>query len=65
MSVILTLLVFTIIVVIHEWGHFWMERRKGIFVEEFAVGMGPAIFKRTTKKNLVISMRVLPIGGFC
>ena len=65
MSVILTLLVFTIIVVIHEWGHFWMARRKGIFVEEFAVGMGPAIFKRTTKKNLVISVRVLPIGGFC
>lgn len=65
MSIILTLLVFTVIVVIHEWGHFIMARRQGIFVEEFAVGMGPAIWKHTTKKNLVVSVRILPIGGFC
>lgn len=65
MSIILTLLVFTIIVVIHEWGHFMMARRQGIFVEEFAVGMGPAIWKHETKRKLVVSVRLLPIGGFC
>lgn len=65
MSIILTLLVFTLIVVIHEWGHFWMARRQGIFVEEFAVGMGPAVWKHKTKKELLISVRLLPIGGFC
>lgn len=65
MSIILTLLVFTVIVIVHEWGHFIMARRQGIFVEEFAVGMGPVLWKRTTKKNLLVSVRALPIGGFC
>ena len=65
MSIILTLLVFTIIVVIHEWGHFIMARRHGIFVEEFAIGMGPALWQHKTKKDLVVSVRLLPIGGFC
>lgn len=65
MSIILTLLVFTVIVVIHEWGHFIMARHHGIRVEEFAVGMGPAVWKHTTKKDMIFSVRLLPIGGFC
>ncbi len=65
LSIILTLAVFTIIVTIHEGGHFFMARRMGVFVEEFAIGMGPAIFKHRTKKKTVISLRLLPIGGFC
>jgi len=64
-SIILTLLVFTLIVVIHEGGHFWMARKMGVFVEEFSVGMGPAIYKRMTKKGMRFSVRALPIGGFC
>ena len=63
--IILTLLVFTLIVSIHEWGHFIMARKNGIFVEEFAIGMGPAIFKHTTKKKMVFSIRLFPLGGFC
>ena len=65
LSIILTLLVFTIIVLIHEGGHFLMARRMGVFVEEFAIGMGPAIYKRQTKKKTIFSIRLLPIGGFC
>ncbi len=65
MSIILTLLVFTIIVVIHEWGHFIMARHHGIRVEEFAIGMGPALWKHKTKKDMIFSVRLLPIGGFC
>lgn len=65
LSIILTLLVFSIIVVIHEGGHFLMARCMGVFVEEFAIGMGPAIFKKRTKKNMIFSLRILPIGGFC
>ena len=64
-SIVLTLLVFTLIVVIHEGGHFWMARKMGVFVEEFAIGMGPAIYKRMTKKGMRFSIRALPIGGFC
>lgn len=64
-SIILTLLVFTLIVTIHEGGHFLMARWMGVYVEEFAIGMGPAIYKHTTKKNLLFSIRCLPIGGYC
>ncbi len=42
-----------------------MARRCGIFVEEFSVGMGPILLKHKTKKDLLVSLRLLPIGGFC
>lgn len=61
----MTLLIFTLIVVIHEGGHCFAARRAGVTVEEFAVGMGPVLFKFTTKKNTVVSFRLLPIGGYC
>lgn len=64
-SIVLTLLVFTLIVTIHEGGHFLMARAMGVFVEEFSIGMGPALFKHKTKKNLLFSVRALPIGGYC
>lgn len=63
--IVLTLLVFTFIVVVHEWGHFFMARKNGIFVEEFSIGMGPVLFKHITKKKMQFSIRLLPIGGFC
>ena len=42
-----------------------MARRCGIFVEEFSVGMGPILLKHKTKRDLLVSLRLLPIGGFC
>ncbi len=64
MQYLVAFLVFTFVVVIHEWGHFIMARKNGIFVEEFAIGMGPAIFKKQGKETLY-SFRILPIGGYC
>ena len=64
-SILMTLLIFTLIVVIHEGGHCFAARRAGVTVEEFAIGMGPVLFQFTTKKNTVVSFRLLPIGGFC
>jgi len=64
-NIILTLLVFTFIVLVHEGGHFMMARKVGIYVEEFAIGMGPKLWSRTTKKGTVVSLRALPLGGFC
>lgn len=64
-SIILTLLVFTIIVTIHEWGHFIAARKCGVYVEEFSIGMGPSLYSRTTKKQLKFSIRLLPLGGYC
>ncbi len=57
-------LVFGLIVVIHEWGHFIVAKLTGVQVNEFAIGMGPKLFgwgKGETK----YSVRLFPIGGYC
>jgi regulator of sigma E protease len=64
-SILLTLLIFTVIVLVHEWGHFRMARHHGVTVEEFAVGMGPKLCSKTSKKGTEYSLRAFPIGGFC
>ncbi len=56
-------LVFNIIVFVHEFGHYIMARRAGIRIHEFALGMGPTVFK-TEKNNTVYALRAFPIGGF-
>ena len=48
----------------HEFGHFIVAKKSGIRVLEFALGMGPAIFKRKGKETL-FTVRLLPIGGYC
>ena len=62
---ILTIFIFGILVLVHEGGHFLVARANGIAVEEFAVGMGPNILSRVSKKSGIrYSLRILPIGGF-
>ena len=62
---ILTLLLFGVLVTLHEGGHFLIARLNGITVNEFAIGMGPKIFSRVSKKSGIrYSIRVLPIGGY-
>ncbi|MDF2521692.1 MAG: putative zinc metalloprotease [Clostridia bacterium] len=61
---ITAILVFTLLVVIHEFGHFIIARLSGIKVEEFAVGMGPKLWGYQGKQTLY-SVRAFPIGGFC
>ena len=63
-SIVLTLVIFLIIIFIHELGHFAMAKLSGVKVNEFALGMGPAVFKRQ-KGETVYSVRAFPIGGFC
>lgn len=64
MSIILTLLIFTVIVVIHEAGHMVVAKKFNVLVSEFAVGMGPKLwgFK---KGDTAYNIRLLPLGGFC
>ncbi len=64
-SILITLLIFTIIVVVHEGGHFFAARRNGVTVEEFAIGMGPRLFGWKDKKGTEVSVRLLPLGGYC
>lgn len=64
MKILLAILVFGVIVVVHEGGHFFAARLCGVKVNEFAIGMGPAIFKKQGKETL-FTVRLLPLGGFC
>lgn len=52
------------VITIHEFGHFIFAKMNHIKVDEFAIGMGPAIFKKQGKETLY-SIRLFPIGGFC
>ncbi len=58
-----TVLVFCLIIAIHEFGHFLVAKCVGITVHEFAIGMGPKIYSKT-RKNTVYTVRLFPIGGF-
>lgn len=65
MHVALALLMLGVLITVHEAGHFLAARLCGIEVQEFAMGMGPALISRTSKKGTKFSLRLLPIGGFC
>lgn len=62
-SLVAFILVFGIIVIVHEFGHFYFAKRAGILVREFAIGMGPKIFQ-THRNETTYTIRVLPIGGY-
>ena len=64
MTVIYALLIFCFLIFVHELGHFLVAKACGVKVNEFAIGMGPAILKKT-KGETKYSVRLLPIGGFC
>ena len=55
--------VFSVVIFIHEFGHFIVAKKSGIKVNEFSIGMGPRIFS-VTKGETDYSLRALPIGGF-
>jgi regulator of sigma E protease len=55
----------SVMVVLHELGHFIAGRKLGFKINEFAIGMGPKIISKKLKSGLVLSWRIIPIGGFC
>ncbi len=63
-KILVIILMFGIIVFVHEFGHFIFAKMNKIKVNEFAIGMGPAIAK-WGKKETKYSLRCLPIGGYC
>lgn len=64
--VIVALLALMAMIVVHELGHYTAGKLLGFKIDEFAIGFGPAIFKRKNKKTEeVFSIRPFPIGGFC
>ena len=62
-TLIAALLVFSAVIAIHELGHFTVAKLCGIQVNEFSIGMGPAVWKKIYK-GTQYSLRALPVGGF-
>ncbi|QII82944.1 RIP metalloprotease RseP [Jeotgalibaca arthritidis] len=62
-TIITFIIIFSILVIIHEFGHFYFAKRAGILVREFAIGMGPKIFSYR-KNNTTYTVRLLPLGGY-
>ena len=61
--ILIAVLFFGVIIFIHEFGHFIFAKLFGVKVNEFAIGMGPTIFKKQGKETKY-ALRLFPIGGF-
>lgn len=61
---IVGLILFIMLVVVHEFGHFIVARRNGVEVEEFAIFFGPSIYSHKTKAGWIFSLNILPLGGY-
>lgn len=61
--IFLTVLMFFVIVTVHEWGHYFFAKRAGILVREFAIGFGPKLFS-FKRDETQFTLRLLPFGGY-
>ena len=64
MFIVISILAFGVLIAIHELGHFLAAKCCGVRVEEYSIGMGPALWKKR-KGDTLYALRVLPIGGYC
>lgn len=64
MYIIIAILMFGILIAVHEFGHFTAAKLCGVRVEEFSIGMGPALWKHQ-KGETLYALRLLPLGGYC
>ncbi len=66
LSIFLAIVILLAMITIHEFGHYIAGRILGFKINEFAIGFGPAIFKRKSKKSgRLFSIRAFPLGGYC
>ena len=64
MSVLFAILIFSVLIFVHELGHFVTAKLSGVQVNEFSMFMGPAIWKKQVGETLY-AVRCIPIGGYC
>ena len=64
MSVLFAILLFSILILVHELGHFAAAKLSGVQVNEFSMFMGPALWKKQIGETLY-AIRLVPIGGYC
>lgn len=63
--ILLAILILLLMVTIHEFGHYTFGKLLGFEIDEFAVGFGPKLLSYKSKKGMIWSLRILPLGGFC
>ena len=63
-TILVFIIIFSVVVVIHEFGHYFFAKRAGILVREFAIGMGPKLFVHQGKDGTTYTIRMLPLGGY-
>ncbi len=65
-GVVLAVTILLVMITVHEFGHYLAGKRLGFKINEFAIGFGPAIFKKRSKKTgELFSLRTIPLGGYC
>ena len=64
-SILVALSALLIMIMVHETGHYVAGKLLGFKINEFAIGFGPAFFKKTLKSGEIFSVRAIPLGGFC
>lgn len=64
LTLIYLIIILGLLIFIHELGHFIIAKKSNVHIYEFALGMGPQIFKKTGKDGVIYSIRAFPIGGF-
>ena len=62
--VLLAILIFGVLIAVHEFGHFLAAKLCNVKVNEFSVGMGPALLKKQ-KGETLYALRAIPLGGYC
>lgn len=62
--IIIAILMFGLLIAVHEFGHFFTAKLFGVRVNEFSIGMGPALLKKQ-KGETLYSLRIFPVGGYC
>ena len=63
MNIVISIIVIGVLIIVHEWGHFFCARKLGVRVEKFSLGFGPELFKRK-RKGTEYSIAAIPLGGF-
>lgn len=64
LGIVTFIIIFGVLVLVHEFGHFYFAKKSGILVREFAIGMGPKIFSHIDKEGTAYTIRILPLGGY-
>ena len=63
--ILIALIILLLLITIHELGHYLVGRKLGFKIEEFAVGFGKVIWQKVNKRGEKISLRLIPLGGYC